>query len=76
MLLVETLSKDYRIGILLVYLLLIFDIKNLLIAFELIIKLNILSFELLTTVFILFFIISWIYFIINILNMLSFFNTF
>ena len=58
MLLAEVLSIDCRIGALLACLLLIVDIKNLSIVSGLILKLNMLSFGLLTTALISSFTIS------------------
>lgn len=72
----ETLNKNYRISAFLVYLLSIVDIKNHFIASELILKLDMLGFELLTTALISSFTISWTHSITNILNLLFHFNAF
>lgn len=67
-------SKNYKIGVFLAYLLLIVNIKNFFILFGLILKLAILNYGLLTIALISFFIIFWIYFIANALNLPSFFE--
>lgn len=76
MLLAKILSKNYKIGALLAYLLLIVNKKNLSITSGLILKLDMLSFRLLITILISSFIISWTHSIVNILKVLSLFNIF
>ena len=76
MLLAKALGINYRIGIFLACLLLIVDIENPSFISRLILELNMLSFELLTTALILSFTIFWMHFTANALNLLSLFNTF
>lgn len=76
MLLIETLNKNYKIRVFLVYLLLIVNINIVSIIFGLILKLDILSFRLLITALISFFTSFWIHLTTNVLNLLFFFNDF